>query len=456
MDYLNNNFLYELFRLCFLKKSIVEKVSEHLKFQYLPSEELKIVYKCINNYYSLNNQPPTFGVLYEINKDNEKVVACLNKIKESDISDPNPLLKQLEKFIKDAKFQFLWDKVVDIHRKGDRDGAIKLMAEESSEINNFTIYKDDSRFKRVFEDFSKVQLEKQLTKEREIGISKEKIPFGILPCDILSEGGMDRKETLLWIMRSGVGKSTVLKWQGMYACRLGYDVLHIQLEGSEEEAFDKYTQIWSAQRYGKIKSGDIESDNYNKLLSIAKEMVGMNQDIYIKSFEQFDESTMLDVRDTVVEYIKEKGKAPDLLVLDSMDLCHPGDGVKYGVDTQSIKMKLQNSSRKFNNICNEFDMRGITATQTSDVPKAVWNDPGQVITRSDSMGDKNIANSYNYVFTGNQTLDEEKLRVMRIYFDKCRYYSQVSRVYPIATNFELGRFFDMQRTNIMFKDIYNE
>lgn len=449
---LTPRFLEELLRLCFFKKEIIEKIREHLKFQYLPSQELKIIYKNITDHYSLTGTLPTFGIIYEQHKGEDKVLAELTRIKETDICDPEPLMRQLEAYIKDVRFQLLWQEVIDIHQKGDSEKAMQLMSKNSQDIVDFSIFRDNGNFLRVFKDFSKISIDKQIRQEEQQ--PGEKIPFGILPCDIISQGGMDRKETTIWIMRSGVGKSTVLKWHGMHACQLGYKVLHIQLEGSSEEAYDKYTQLWSAQEYSAVKTGSIDSDGYQRLLRIAQEMVASGRDVCIKSFEQFDEASMVNVRDTVIEYIKEHGCPPDELILDSIDLCHPGDGLKYGVDTQSIKMKLQNSSRKFKNICNEFDIRGITATQTSDVKADIWNDPERYITRSDSMGDKNIANSYSYVFTGNQTIDEEKNKTMRIYFDKVRYYNTFSRIYPIATNYHLGRFFEAQRTKKLFRDIY--
>jgi len=450
---LNVNFLEELLRLAFLKQNILERVLPHLRYQYLPSPELKQIYKTLSDQFTLTGAIPTFGVVFEKHKDDEKLLTTLKRIKECEIVDPDPVLRKLESYIKEVRFQELWEDVVEIHKKGDKEKAIRVMAEKSAEIVEFSIFRDNGNFLKVFGDFQKMQLEKQLRKEQDT-VSKEKIPFGILPCDVVSGGGMDRKDTVLWVMRSGVGKSTVLKHQGMIACRLGYSVLHIQLEGSREEVFDKYTQSWSAVTYNQARTGDIEDDKYHHLLSVANEMVSMKYDICVKSFEQFDEASMVDVRDAVIEYIKEFGAPPDELILDSIDLVNPGDGIKYGADTQSIKMKINNSSRKFKNICSEFDMRGVTADQTSDVKIDVWNDPDKVITRSDAMGDKNIANSYSYVFTGNQTMDEEKRKTMRIYFDKIRYYDAKSRVYPIATNFALGRFYDANRTLKLFKDVY--
>lgn len=449
---LNNNFLNELFRLFLLKKSVLERVISSLKYQMLPSEEYKKVYKDISQNFNLTGKLPTFGLLYELNKEDDKVLGLLDRIKLTDIVEPEIVLKQLEKYIKDVRFQMLFDEVIKVHRDGKEEQAIRLMAEKSSEISEFSIFSAGGKFLKVFGDFQKKQLEKEVRKEEQI--KKDKVPLGVLPIDIVSEGGVDRKETVLWIMRSGVGKSTVLRHHGMYACRLGLNVIHVQLEGAEEEVFDKYTQIWSALTYTKVRYGNIHQNDYEKLLVICQEMINMEQDIYIKAFEQFDEASMADVRNTVIDYIKETGKQPDVLILDSIDLCHPGDGLHYGVDTQSIKMKLQNSSRKFKNICNEFDLVGITATQTGDVPMDIWNDPDKVITRSNSMGDKNIANSYSYVFTGNQTVAEEKEKVLRIYFDKVRYYNSVTRVFPICTNYELGRFQDTARTKKRYRDIY--
>lgn len=449
---LNTNFLDELFRLFLLRKSMVERVQNHLKYQMLPNESYKIVYRDILNHVNLTGNLPTFGILYEQNNGNKEVANLLNKVRDAEIVEPEGILRQLEKFIKDVRFQNLWDDVIKVHNEGKELEAIRLMAEGSTEIAEFSIFKDSGTFLKVFQDFQKVHLNKQIAKEENVRLKK--IPFGILPCDIITEGGADRKETILWLLRSGVGKSTILKYMGMYACRLGFDVLHIQLEGAEEEAFDKYTQIWSALSYSKVRNSSMSDEDYQKLLSIAAEMVTMKQDIHIKAYDQFDETTMVDVRDAVIEYIKLYGKQPDLLLLDSIDLSHPGDGIKYGADTQSVKMKLQNSARKFKNICNEFDMVGATASQTGDVSMDIWNDPDKVITRSHSMGDRNLANSFSFVFTGNQTMDEEKRQVMRIFFDKVRYYNPKARVYPIATHYELGRFQNTARTKKLFKDIY--
>lgn len=449
---LTEDFLIELFRLILIKPSLLERVAANLKYQYLPSPSHKQILKTIIDSYNVNKQMPTIGTLGEIYKNEDKTLALLSKIKNSEIVTQEVLLPQLEKYIKDIRFSELWDETIALYNKSDRDGARKLMAEESAKINDFSIFKSDSNFVHVFGDFQKRMIEKELQKERG-EMNKKLIPTGILPFDLIS-GGIDKKETALFILRSGVGKSTILKYIGMYACRMGYRVLHIQCEGSEEECFDKYTQNWTALPYSSVKYNNIDSEVFKKLKKISEEAMSNLTDIDIKAFEQFDEMTMLDARDCVVQYIKENGVKPDLLLLDSIDLAHPGDGLKYGVDTQSVKMKIQNASRKFKNICNEFDLAGATVMQTADVKMEVWNDPNKHLTRSDSMADKNIANSYSFVITGNQTLDEEKKEMMRMYFDKVRHHGLKLKIYPICTKFGLGRFYDNKRTLKMFSEIY--
>ena len=227
---------------------------------------------------------------------------------------------------------------------------------------------------------------------------------------------MEAGETALWIMRSGVGKSTTLKWTGMQAARLGYRVLHIQLEGSAEEAYDKYTQVWTAQSYSVIKNGDLSGAALEKCEKIASDMLKMNKDVTIYSFEKFNSASVGDIREIVMDYQKVNGHFPDLLIVDSLDLLVPDHSTKFGVDTQSIKMKLQMSAQLLKNMSLEFrPMRTLTATQTGDVPPTIYNDPDKVITRNNTEGDRTLIKSFSYVFTFNQTDKEAKDKEGRIF-----------------------------------------
>ena len=444
---LSENFLYELFRLCFLKKSVIEVVREHLKYQYIPKElkELKFILQSILAQYELSNGLPSYGVISQQFIDNIDVQLALEKIKKSEIVDNELILKQLFNFIKDVKFKLLFEQIVENYNSDKKEDAYKLFVDGAEEVSSFSLKNSNDQFLKVFGDYERRIRESQIMRETGADF-KEKLPFGIDILDLISEGGLDKTDTALWIMRSGVGKSTVLRWTGMYACRLGYDVLHIQLEGGKKEVFDKYTQIWTGSNYSEVKWGSVSKEKEISIKKVLENFQNRQRDLYIYSFEKFGEASMLDVRELLVEYNKIKGKFPDLILLDSLDLVASGVSKKVDTDPSFKKEKLQACAQRFKDICVEFNMAGITATQTSNIPKERWNNPDFTITREHTEGDKTLVKPFSFVFTGNQTLDEEKKNYARINIDKARFYSKKDSVYPICQAFDFGKFYDKKRT----------
>jgi replicative DNA helicase len=319
------------------------------------------------------------------------------------------------------------------------------MSKESIDIVNFSLRASKNQFLRVFSDFTSQNKDKQLKHERGEDVS-EKVPFGIDILDDKTFGGIDVGDIAMWIMRSGVGKSTVLKWTGMYACRLGYDVLHIQLEGSKQEAFDKYSQIWTKLDYKDLKFGDISKDKMDQLKNVISEMNKVGKELFIYSFEKFGEASIVDVRDIVIEYQKMKGKFPDIIIIDSLDLLKTGENTKIDTDPNWKKDKMQRVAQRMKDIATEFKTRILTATQTSDVPFSLWNDIDKVIDRSHTEGDRTLVKPFSFVFTFNATMDEIKNNVGRIFIDKFRNYKINDPICKIATKYDKGSFYDRKRT----------
>ena len=442
---LTDKFLTELFKLAITKQGICEVVIQNLSYTYIPVElsNYKKVLKSLVNIYKVSNKLPTIGSISQQHPADIEVQELLEEIKDCKLADEEIILSQLEYYIRGMKFQILNDQLYELYKEGKKEEAIALSAKESEEIHNFSLRNSCGKFLSLFENFEQHQILRSKESEHEIS---EKVPFGVDPIDDLTGGGIDVTDTALYIGRSGTSKSTWLKWTAFAAARLGYSVLHIQLEGSEKECFDKYSQIWSALDYTSVRNGNIPHALMDKLKKEAKMALNKGKDITIYSFEKFDEASMTDVRDIVLEYQKIKGKIPDLVVVDSLDLLHPGDGLKYGVDTQSIKMKLQNSAKRMKNMAVELKTRILTATQTGDVPPTIWNDIDKVITRNNTEGDRTLVKSFSYVLTFNQTNDEQKTNEARIYIDKFRNYAVGKGVYKICTAYKFGRFYDRKRT----------
>lgn len=447
------NFLNELFLLCFYKLDVVDIVNEHMQYEYIPKEigAYKKILKSIKTIYVNTGKLPTFGVVSQQHQIDIKVQDVISEIKLTKLTDKEVAIAGLDEYIKLAKFEQLNKQIVELYNKGDHDAAIRLQAEESPKILAFSIKGTGKYFSQVFGEFEKRLHEKQVRKESGEHL-KQKVPFGIYPLDIDTEGGIDKKDTVLWILRSGVGKSTAMRWTGMTACRLGFNVLHVQLEGSMEEVEDKYDQLWTACLYNQIRDGNIGHKQYEKLQKNLEWFKNHNRDIYIHAFEQFNSASMIDVRSLTEDFVRKIGNV-DLIVIDYLKHLHPGDGIKYGADIQSVKMRKENTAEKMKNVSKEFETRIITADQATDIPMEIWNDPTKVMDRHNISGAKNLPDSFSYVLTGNQTRKENEENIMRIYYDKLRYYAPQDKVAKIVTAYKYGRFYNHKKTMDLY---YNE
>lgn len=90
---------------------------------------------------------------------------------------------------------------------------------------------------------------------------RAKIPTGISTIDEITDGGIPRQDTVLLIMRSGVGKSTALKYFSWYNTSIAHNhCLHFQLEGGRDEAVVKFDQMLANTTYAKIMRGDVSDE----------------------------------------------------------------------------------------------------------------------------------------------------------------------------------------------------
>jgi hypothetical protein len=450
MEKLSVKYLNELLLLSLSNKEVLEVICEHLKYQYIPDEfvQYKKILKSIITLYQNTSTIPTVGIISQQHIKDHKVQETLTEIQKSSFPEKDLMLQTLERYVKQSKFVLLNDKLFNLYNEGKHEEAIELQAKESPEIVNYTINNNGSYYSKVYGGFNK-RLGNRVEKSRSEQDKSDKILFGIYPLDVLTDGGLDVSDTVLWILRSGVGKSTALKWNAISAVRKHRNVLHIQLEGSLEECEDKYDQIWTACLYRDIKKGNINGERYQKLQKIINYMQNSSVDIFIHAFEQFNSASCVDVRNLISDFNKIYGHV-DEVIIDYLKHLHPGDGVKYGADIQGVKMKKENASEKLKNLAVEFRTRIITADQASDVPMEIWNDPNKVLTRHNISGAKNLPDSYSYVFTGNQTNDERKKEVMRIHPEKLRNYKLPDKPIRIATDYDHGRFFDFKRSRELY------
>lgn len=454
MGKLNPGFMAEIFKLMFSDEVIMRIASEYLKYELIPKEwsGYKFILREAIIQYTEKNKLPSIGAICQKLCDEDAVQLAAKEIKKAALIDREIAIDQLQSFVKETEFELLSRKVHDLYEEGKKEEAIRVNAEESQRILEMSFRSKSGGFQSVFGGFHERMVERRM--EGDAASEKPvKVPFGIDRLDDVSFGGMEIGDTSLWIARSGVGKSSVLKWHGYSAAIRGVPVLHIQLEGGVKSCMQIYDQLWSAQSYSDIKSGNISPKDRKKIEQAIKEVKELSSDIEVYGFKKFGQASMGDVRQLCYDYFNTHGKFPGLVILDSLDLVKTGISKKIDSDPDHKKEKLQTCAQLLKNLADEIGAPIITATQTSDVPFEVWNNPDKVIDRSYTEGDKTLVKPFSFVFTLNMTIEEKANATARIYVDKLRDYKESQEVITIATNYDKRRFYHRGRTMEMYNQI---
>lgn len=445
-DKLNENFVNELFRLSLRNKRIFEIVTAHLKYQFLPNEHYKEVWKSMKQFYDVSKQLPTLGWLSQSFDHNLDVVQTLSEIRNSDMIDKNDALIQFELFLKNAMFIEAYDKLGEMFVNGQRDEAFVVVKDLNEELGTFVIR--EKYYDKVYGQLTD-RLRDRATKTllEENNQSRSKIPTGIDEIDDISRGGIDKGDTFLALAQSGVGKSKFLKHIGIHAARRGCKVLHIQAEGTREECLQAYEAGISGVDLSDIETGGVDAETMEEIEKATSNILMGGGEIYAESYEQFDTADLQEIRELILEIKKVSGEV-DLVLLDYFELFDPGDGRRYKVSEE--RQRREALANKLKNIAVELDVAIITCTQASTVAPNLLNDPEFVQTRYHISEFKGVIKPFSYFVTMNQTADEKEDGFMRLFMDKIRKY-RAGQTVNIYQNYDKERFYNRGKT---IKEIY--
>jgi len=262
---LSKDFVFELIKLCLIDDKSLSICQTYLKYQYLPLAPQKKIFKYILDGYAISGKAPTIGMIQQTYHTDLEVTNILSRVKKLVIEKDHydEILVTFEVFIKDSRFRILYDRIGDLYNEGKMDDAIKLLADESKAINEFQI--KSTLYTTVFSGFAQRNEKRQ--KEGD-SILLEKLTYGIHGLDDPTRGGMNKGTSTLILARSGVGKSTFLRWIGLCNARLGRRVVHFQAEGTEAECLEAYDAGWTSIALHDIEFGNIPDGKKDKILKI--------------------------------------------------------------------------------------------------------------------------------------------------------------------------------------------
>lgn len=444
---LSPNFVEEMLRLAFSNKQFASLVVDNLDVSNFPRElgGCKAMLKVLSDTMRKSGDLATFGMVEMTFPSNKDVLKKIEEVKAINIPEFEPMVRQLETFIRRQTFVATQHEIGDMYNEGRAEEAMALLEKRMIEINSFSLDKYCGKFSRVYRDFYRCIGSAQMKAEDET--RRAKIPTGITTIDDLTDGGIPRQDTALIIMRSGVGKSTALKYFSWYNTSIAHNhCLHFQLEGGKDECVVKFDQMLANTTYSKIMRGDVTDETRARVEALIRRARTVDSDIDVYASEEMMDMTISDLVQAIEDYKKEYGYYPDLISIDSLDLLLSGENKKIDFDPSFLKFRLQKCAQRLKDIAKKYDCAVITATQTGDVPFEVWNDPTRVITRQNTEGDRTLIKPFSFVFTGNITIEEGKKNIARIYCDKLRNYKNNGIIIRIPTNYENGFFYDISRS----------
>lgn len=445
---LSPSFVEEMMRLAFANRQFAIMVTDNLDLSNFPREMggCKAMLKVLADNLRRDGGLATYGMVEMAYPGNKDVAKKLEEVRSLKLPDYEPMVRQLETFIKRQTFVATQREISDMYNEGRQEEAMQLLGKRMEEINTFSLEGGRGRFTRIYRDFERNI--STIQNKADDAVRRQKIPTGISTLDDLTDGGIPRQDTLLMIMRSGVGKSTFLKWIAWYNTSIAHNhVLQIQLEGGMDEAVVKFDQMLANTTYSKIMRGDISEETAQRLSAVVKRSITVNSDIDIYATDQMLDMTLADLVTVIEDYKMEYGYYPDLINIDSLDLLLTGENKKIDFDPSFLKFRLQRCAQKLKDIAKTYDCVVAAATQTGEVPFEVWNDPTRVLTRSNTEGDRTLIKPFSFVLTGNVTIEESKQKLLRIFCDKLRNYKNDGIIIRIPTNFENGFFYDMGRSS---------
>lgn len=446
---LATNFVVELIAAALERRTVFEIVKQYLKFSYLQEEAEKKLWQWVTKRYDLTGKVPTIGQIQQQFVDDERVLEKLEEIGDVEIDENGGyelIIDSFEKFIKKMKFLEVNDKIADTYNRGDKEGAWELFVKSAEDFSKFSI--QDAKFETVFGDFA----ERQAKRKSEDWNFRYKIPTGIDELDYRlggESGGPETGECVLWLGDSGAGKSQCLTSVGIAAARQGFRVAHFQLEGTKEQCLNRYDAAWTGTLYQDVKLGNITAKKMEVTKRIIKKL--RKTDIIVSSEETFNAKTLVDIRRELKEMEKNYGKI-DVIIIDYLELLELGDGHRYTPSEERFRQAKLAKGMKM--LAMEFNAVVHTATQSSNIPEEQKNDPEFVITRAQLNEDKGKCRPMDVFVTINQTRDERKEEIMRLYIDKAREYKSGDIIY-ICNNFAYARFYDRKRTMDMDWDEWN-
>lgn len=437
---LTEDFLFELYYACFTHDHVCGLVVRYMRKDYLPGKDFQALQSYISKYYAEHKSAPTLNIISQIVATSRDVSALIEDIKDcAEGVEPDIVLEQFEEYLRQVKFQKTYKEIGELYAQQNKDKAMKLLQKFAEWQNEFSLQRNT--FIDVAETF-----ESRFRRNREKHNQEAKLQpisrFYIDGLDEMNEGRELRTQLTCFLAPTGVGKSHAARWIGKCASQIdGLNVLHFQLEGSEDEVADAYSASLVSCSSFRYSTGTLKDRDIEKMVAMVESMSGT---LKIKSYPKFaNQVSTIDIKDGIAEYKKIYGVAPDVVIIDSMDLLTDASGRHWTENGERHKRVAVANDLK--------DLAGdekvwMVVTYQATIENREWlNDENNVLTEYNCSEAKGLSRPMTHLITLNQSQNEMKENTMRLYVAKSRFFKKGDPI-KIATDYDNEMFYDRART----------
>lgn len=439
-ELLTEEFLMDLYYTCLTNEYVLGVVCEHLRSDQLPDKEFQGLHKAFQTLFKNNKKCPSFSLITQSLARQRGARALLGDIYESGqalMSDD--CVRQLEAYIRQVQFQKTYREVGELYNKQKVNEAYESLRAYSKWADQFNLSSKD-----LVNVISEFQTNLRANKAKKAEESQRRVvdSFYIDELDNRNNGRNLRGQLTCFLASTGVGKSHIARWIGRNACQFGgLNVLHIQLEGSKEEVVDAYSASLVGCSSYTFSNGRITDEELERTIADLAEISGK---LYVKSYSRFGNYvTTTDVYKTVQDYKKITGEAPDVLIIDSMDLLHLPQNARFGVKDKRLEVIEVANSLK--DMATEENMWVIVTYQSTIEDREKLNDEKFLLSEYNCSEAKGLSRPLTHLITLNQTTNENKENTMRINIAKSRFFKK-GDFFRIATDYEHENFYDRIRS----------
>lgn len=329
-----------------------KKVFPHLKEEYFSDNDNQILFNLVSDFIKKYKKLPTRKILaVELEKkpniSEESVKSIISFLREMKVDKETSLewlTENTEKYCRDkAITDAIHNSIVLLDNEEEKQGIPKLL-ENALSISFFTKIGHD-----YFEDYQK-RWDFYNTEE-------EKIPFDLPILNKITKGGLLRKTLTILMAPSGIGKSTFMCHFAASQMMLGYNVLYISLEMSEEMIGERIDQNIMGLTDDQLHH--LSNEKFKAQLEAKKKKC--NGRMIIQEFPA-RQAGAAHFRHLINELRFKKKFTPDIIYVDYVNICKPTTVQYKGA---GLYDRMKDICEELRSLASEFDVPIVSATQVN-------------------------------------------------------------------------------------------